>query len=47
MKTSKDDLLTQILALELYGYHLFLRRWWSRDGFGYRQRRVVFNGDRE
>ena len=33
------------LSRELYGYHLFLRRWWLRDGMGYAKQRVVFNGE--
>lgn len=33
------------LSLELYGYHVLLRRWWERDGRGYGPHRVVFEGD--
>jgi hypothetical protein len=38
----RECLQTQLLSLELYGYHLFLRRWWLRDGMGYAKQRVVF-----
>ena len=32
-------LRTQVVALEEYGFHVFL--WRHRDGFGFRQKRVV------
>lgn len=31
----RECLRTQALARELYGFHLFLRRWWERDGRGF------------
>jgi hypothetical protein len=34
-------LRTQVVALEEYGFHVFLWRWWHRDGFGFRHKRVV------
>lgn len=40
-----EVLRTQALAREMYGFHLFLWRWWKRDGFGYRQERVVYHGE--
>lgn len=34
-------LRTQAIAREDYGYHLFLQRWWVRDGYGYASNPVV------